>query len=211
MSFSSVATASRPVIAAGALIVALAFTGCASQPGPSASPTASTPSPSPTASSPPTTPTPTPTSTLGPEGACDPTQLAVTVEPRPMDSGMSHFYWNLVFTNSSGRNCSLEGNPTVQLGSTSGAAVGNPGEPQFTEGPGAVALPPGASAYSLLSFTQAGAYGCPIVPVDSLLITLPHGEAVAFQVATPNQIDGCDDTVHAILTVGSLTPQPFSP
>ena len=212
MSPASAATVARSLIAVGVLVFALAVTGCASQAMPAAvqhpAPGPSSGSPTPAPTEPATVPSPTPAA----EGTCDPAQLTTTVEQRGMDSGAGHFYWNLVFTNSSESDCALEGTPTVQLGSAAtGDPVGNPGEPTVVEGAGMVSLPPGASAYSLISLTQAGAYGCPLVPVDSLIVTLPHGEGPAVPVATPNDIEGCDDTTHTLFTVGSLTPTPFQP
>ncbi|NYJ21288.1 hypothetical protein HNR05_003079 [Leifsonia psychrotolerans] len=127
-----------------------------------------------------------------------------------MDSGMGHFYWNLVFTNSSNEPCSLDGIPSVVMAAAStGAPLGNAADPAAAPGAGSVPLAPGASAYSLLSFTAGGVYLC-TAPVDALLVTAPNSDAVPAVVPAPNPIEGCDDTEHTLFTVGSLLAVPVT-
>ncbi|MFC5931372.1 DUF4232 domain-containing protein [Cryobacterium melibiosiphilum] len=193
--------------------------GCAGPAAPgttAASSAAPTPAPSSTS-----TPAPAPTSSpagsntgstdtwkIGPNGECDAGQLAFALESRPMDSGMSQFYWNLSMTNTSDTVCTLTGYPQVQLMSSGqgiGAAAGRDTGSGQTEG--VVEMPPGASAYSLLHLSQAGVYDCPIVPVTELAVTPPYWD-VSRTVATPNEIDGCDDLSTEIVRAGPLTATP---
>ena len=173
-----------------------------------------TPAPSPNASvSAAPTESPAPTSTPPPEasGACFPLGLAFSLESRPQDSGAGSFYWNLLVTNTSDSVCTVEGYPTIVLLDASGDPLGAPSghETSAGAGPAEVPLAPGASAYSLLHLTQAGAHGCPLAPVTEVAVTPPDGGA-AQPVSTPNPIEGCDDTTTQLVRVGPLTPSPVS-
>lgn len=125
-----------------------------------------------------------------------------------MDSGAGSFYWDLQLTNTSDVRCTLEGYPALFLlsadsGKPIGVASGQESGSRAVEVP----LEPDESAYSLLHLTQAGAYGCPLVPVTELAVTLPNGEK-PHRVATPNPIEGCDDQVTELVRVNALGPSP---
>ncbi len=179
-----------------------------------AAPTAST-SDSPTPASTPTntataspTPSPTPTASAG-VAACGPNQLELSLQSRPYDSGAGSFFWDLQLTNNSSVECAVEGYPAVSLVSAnSGGTIGavSPEEPGRFFPVALVSLAPGASAFSLLHLGQAGAHSCTIVPVTELAVTLPDWTDPR-RVATPNQIDGCDDTSTAIVRSGPLAPE----
>jgi hypothetical protein len=192
--------ASAGVASLAAIVAVLA--GCAGPTAPTSS-GAVTPSPAATET---TVPTPTPTSTD--RGDCDADQLSISVQSRPADSGMSSFFWDLQLTNTSSAECTVEGYPAVSLiGSNSGEPVGavSENEPGRWFTAALVPLPPGASAYSLLHLTQAGAYGCTVVPVTEIAVTPPHWDA-ARRVATPGPIDGCDDDSTVLVRAGPLAP-----
>ncbi|MDJ0324919.1 DUF4232 domain-containing protein [Cryobacterium sp. PH31-AA6] len=193
-------------LAAGIVLL----TGCAApQPSSPGSPMP-TPTPSPTATPTGTataSPTPSPTASAG-IAACGPNQIALSLQSRPHDSGAGSFYWDLQLTNNSSVECAVEGYPAVSLVSNnSGAVIGavSADDPGRWFPVAVVPLAPRASAFSLLHLTQAGAYSCTIVPVTELAVTLPDWIDPR-QVATPNPIDGCDDTSTAIVRAGPLAP-----
>ena len=176
---------------------------------PSDGPTA-TPSASPPASAPPAA-TPDPAISAGP-GACGPADLSLSLQSRPQDSGAGNFYWDLRLTNTGGAACTVEGYPvTTLVSATSGEPVGlASGTEQGRWYPVAVvALAPGASAYSLLHLGQAGAYGCPLVPVGALDVTLPGWDTES-RAPTPNPIEGCDDDSSVLVRTGPLAPAPVT-
>jgi hypothetical protein len=153
---------------------------------------------------------PTGTSTTG-TATCDSDHVTLSLQSRPQDSGAGNFFWNLVATNSGSTPCGVEGYPTVSLVSAdSGGTIGGPPEPESGERviPTPVTLAPGASAYGLLHLTQAGAYGCPMVSVAQVAVTLP-GWPAAKRVATPNPIDGCNDVTTVLVRSGALAPAPL--
>ncbi|MBG6059617.1 hypothetical protein RCH16_002679 [Cryobacterium sp. MP_M5] len=188
-------------LAAGIVLLA----GCAA---PTASTSGSpTPTATATATSSPTS-TPAPTASAG-VAACGPNQLALSLQSRPYDSGAGNFFWDLQLTNNSSVECTVEGYPAVSLiSANSGETIGavSPEEPGRFFPVALVSLAPGASAFSLLHLGQAGAYSCTIVPVTEVSVTLPDWTDPR-QVATPNQIDGCDDTSTAVVRSGPLAPE----
>ncbi|TFC46602.1 DUF4232 domain-containing protein [Cryobacterium sp. TMT1-21] len=170
-----------------------------------ATPTATT---TPTASA---APTATPTTPPRAEpGVCTRDHLALSLQARPHDSGMSSFYWDLRLTNTGSVECSVQGYPVVTLiDSNSGETIGAvSGVEESTVS--VVPVAPGASAYSLLHLTQAGAHpDCAIVPVTALAVTLPEWDA-AERVATPNPIEGCSDDSTVLVRTRPLAPAPVS-
>jgi hypothetical protein len=125
-----------------------------------------------------------------------------------MDSGAGSFYWDLTLTNTGIDACIVHGYPAVRLvNSDTGALLGPAADheryPTVTEGD--VELAPGASAYSRLHLSQAGAHDCVLVPVTELEVT-PPGTDTPLRVATPNPIQGCDDTTTGIVRVGPVAP-----
>ncbi len=125
-----------------------------------------------------------------------------------MDSAMSQFYWNLQMTNTSDTACTLDGFPQVTLISAlTGASLGPSTGRDSPEAQTVVEMPPGASAYSLLHLRQAGVYGCATVPVTEVAVTPPYWDT-SRPVATPDQIDGCDDQNIELVSAGPLTATP---
>ncbi|TFB63998.1 DUF4232 domain-containing protein [Cryobacterium sp. Hz7] len=194
---------------------ALVLAGCA---GPGSPPTGdvSPPGSTPTAASTPTSPatqssTPAPADSAS-AGTCGPNQLALSLQSRPQDSGMGNFYWDLRLTNTGPAACTVEGYPvTTLVGAAPNVPVGSASdtEPGRWYPVAVLALAPGTSAYSLLHLGQAGACGCPLVPVGALDVTLP-GWDTASRVATPNPIEGCDDDSTVLVRTGPLAPAPVS-
>ena len=175
--------------------------------------TASAPEPSAQAASPTASAPALPTEAwkIGPNGECDAGQLEFALESRPMDSGMSQFYWNLQMTNTSDTACTLAGYPQVRLvSSATGESIGASAGRDAGAGPsdGIVDLPPEASAYSLLHLSQAGAYDCAIVAVTELAVTPPHWDT-SRTVPTPDEIDGCDDLGIELVSAGPVTATPL--
>lgn len=140
--------------------------------------------------------------------ACASTEATFALQDRPEDSGAGSFFWDLHLTNSGTEPCLVDGYPGVTLisaatGQEIGAASGR--EPRAA--PTELRLEPGDSAYSLLHLTQAGAYGCPLVPVTALDVTIPAG-APSTTVATPEQIQGCDDPAVQLVRTGAFAAAP---
>ncbi|WEO77430.1 DUF4232 domain-containing protein [Cryobacterium sp. SO2] len=177
---------------------------------PTVAPTASrAPTPPGEPSSAPTGPaSPTPSDQPGVAAPCSADELTFALQARPGDSGAGSFFWDLSVTNAGAGACSIDGYPSVTLvsadtGQPVGAASGL--EPRAT--PVELLLDPGDSAYSLLHLTQAGAYGCPLVPVTRLEVTLP-ADAGSSAVATPDAIQGCDDPAVQLVRTGAFAPTP---
>jgi hypothetical protein len=179
-----------------AIGAALALAGCAAGP--------TTPTGTPTASDTPSA-TPTPEFDIGPEGGCDPHQLEISVHSRPQDSGAGQFYWELQFSNASAVDCNLEGNPTIVQLDAAGGQVGAPAGVEYVDGSGTVPLPSGATAYSIIHFSQAGNYECPMVDVASIRVTIPHrDDSTAVTLPVPDAIQGCDSD-QVTFNSGSIT------
>ncbi len=202
-------------LAAGIVVLA----GCAApQPlsslAPTPTPTSTsipTPTPSPTATPKGTATTqPVPTSTPSPGvAACGPNQLALSLQSRPQDSGAGSFFWDLQLTNNSSVECTVAGYPTVSLiSANSGAMIGAVSADDLGRWfPVAVVpLARGASAFSLLHLSQAGAHSCTVVPVTEVAVTIPDWTDPRL-VTTPNPIDGCDDTSTLLVRSGPLAPE----
>ena len=202
-------------------VAVLLLTGCA---GPSSPRSGglypgSTSAVSPTATpstTPPTTPAASATPSAPADSAgrdvCRPDKLALSLQSRPQDSGLGNFFWDLRLTNTGLAECTVEGYPvTTLVGSVSGEPVGlvSGTEPGRWYTVTVVALAPGTSAYSLLHLGQAGAYGCPLVPVGFLDVTMPGWDA-ASRVPTPNPIEGCDDASTVLVRTGPLAPAPVT-
>ena len=195
---SACATAAAPSSTASA--TATASASASAIPTATDAPTG-TPTESPTA-----IPTPTPGDVV--PAACPAGALGAALVSRPMDSGMSSFYWDLTLTNTGSQACTVQGYPGVRLvnavaGALLGPAAAHERYPTVTED--AVEIAPGASAYSLLHLNQAGAYTCTLVSVTELDLT-PPGTDVPRRVTTPNPIQGCDDPLIGLVKVGPFAP-----
>ena len=187
---------------------------------PSATPTSSpSASPTPTPSS-----VPSPSSTTEPDSpdasgspsepgagvACTTDQLTFALQSRPMDSGMGSFFWDLSITNSGALACTADGYPSVLLVSAdTGRPIGAASGLEARAQPSPVLLQPGESAYSLLHMSQAGAYGCALVPVTELAVTPPNTSQPS-RVTTPNTIDGCNDPSIQLVRTGAFADAPVA-
>lgn len=178
---------------------------------PSSSTTATaTPAPAPTATpstTAPGTPTPGQSDSATP---CSVAGVTFALNDRPGDSGAGSFFWDLRLTNAGDEVCLVSGHPDVVLiaadtGQRIGAASGL--EPRAA--PAELRLEPGDSAYSLLHLTQAGAYGCPLVAVDALAVTVSPGDTFA-AVAAPHPIQGCDDPAIQLVRTGAFAAEPVT-
>ena len=215
-------TGHRMAAALGAAaLLCTALSGCATAaPSSTASATASATATASTSATPTATDAPTgtptrspaavPTSTPGDDVpvACPAGALGAALVSRPMDSGMSSFFWDLTLTNTGSQACTVQGYPGVRLvnavtGALLGPAAAHERYPTVTED--AVELAPGASAYSLLHLHQAGVYTCTLVAVTELDVT-PPGTDVPLRVTTPNPIQGCDDPLIGLVNAGPFAP-----
>ncbi|MCU1444343.1 DUF4232 domain-containing protein [Cryobacterium sp.] len=133
--------------------------------------------------------------------------MIFSLQARPEDSGAGSFFWGLRLTNSGDEACLIAGYPRVTLISgDSGAKIGAASGREPRAVPSDVRLEPGDSTFSLLHLTQAGAYGCPLVAVTTLDVTLPDGSFAV--VATPNPIEGCDDPAVQPVRTGVFAAEP---
>ncbi|NQX27135.1 DUF4232 domain-containing protein [Microbacteriaceae bacterium VKM Ac-2854] len=167
----------RPLVTAAALLLALA--GCASSGGATPAPTVTettTVTASPSATS-----TPTPVA----DGTCTVDQLTLTNVHDAEASGMSQYYFDIVFTNSSGTECTLEGYPGVSfVGGGNGTQIGDPAGEDGSVPISTVTLAPGGTAVSHVHGTQPGAYDCAEVQADGIRVYPPHSYESAY-VADP--------------------------
>ena len=193
----------KPLAVALSVVVAVTLAGCASN---AVAPTGVAQSGTPTASAAPSaTATPTPEYDIGPDGGCDPRQLDISVRSRPHDSGAGNFYWQLEYSNVSPVDCSLEGNPTIAQLDAGGEQVGALSGVEQVNGSGSVPLRSGATAYSIIHFSQAGNYGCAVLDVASIRVTIPHrDESTAVVLPVPDTIQGCDSEQVTFYS-GSIT------
>ena len=95
------------------------------------------------------------------------------------------FYYNLVFTNTSDHDVTLEGYPLVYLIPTDGSAMG-PANRNPVQSVARVTLKPGNKAYSLLGIPDSGDFpGTPDEPVTWLLVVVPHHDPAVVKFASP--------------------------
>jgi hypothetical protein len=159
----------------------LVLSGCASSGG-------DTPTPTETATVTATTtpgPTATPTRTPVADGTCTVDQLTLSNVHDPESSGMSQYYFDIVFTNSSSTECTLEGYPGVSfVGDGNGTQIGDPAGEDDSVAISTVTLAPGGTAVSHVHGAQPGAYDCTEVQADGIRVYPPHSYESAY-VADP--------------------------
>lgn len=123
---------------------------------------------------------------------CHTSQLTVTAGPA--DGAAGSVYRQIVFTNSSGADCTVSGYPGVSLvtGADGATQVGSAADRENSGGTNPViTLSPGQSATADLTITNPGVYGdrCSETPADALKI-FPPDERDATVVAV-NGLVGC--------------------
>ncbi|MFE9250439.1 DUF4232 domain-containing protein [Streptomyces sp. NPDC007088] len=115
------------------------------------------------------------------------------------DTGAGNVHYSLVFTNTSGRSCTLSGYPGVSLLAGDGQQIGAPATREGGGG-GGVRLAPGARAYSVVHTLNEGINGgCR--PSGKLLRVYPPGSREAMTTRS-GTFRVCGDT----FTVTSLKP-----
>lgn len=182
-------------LCSGAAVI-LFLTGCAGPMSDAAASSAPSPSstgyPSASASASPVAPGPAESEPAGeasvpaidpdvtpPAGAaeCDGDNLDITIVAQPMASGAGSFYSEITFTNTSGDACLVEGPPSIftLADSATGAIVGKRAADSGL--PEVVQLEPGASAYSTIHFSNAGAYDCDTAVADVAKVSPPNWDS----------------------------------
>lgn len=167
-----------------------------------------TPTSTPTHSDTPTqtptpTPTPTPTQTVAPPPLANCTTDTSSVSLGTPDTAAGTTRVPLVFTNTSGADCALEGYPTVEfVGDGDGTQIGA-GSTQDTSGPAPdqLVLSPGQSGSALLTITTAGNV-CDPVDVDGFRV-IPPGSTDAFFIANTDY-PACEAGNTSLLKVTAI-------
>ncbi|TFC24583.1 DUF4232 domain-containing protein [Cryobacterium sp. TMT1-3] len=164
------------------LTVIFFLTGCSGQVSGAAG--TSVPSPSstghrsasPSASPSPVTPAPAESEPAG-AAECDGNNLDISIAAHPMASGAGSFYSEITFTNTSSDTCLVEGPLSIfnLADSATGAVVGKRAADSGL--PEEVQLAPGASAYSTIHFTNAGAYDCETAVADVAYVSPPNWDS----------------------------------
>ena len=178
---------SKIVLIVVAIVLALALVGVllfvflrpAGGVAPTSSPTAS-PSPS---------PRPTPTSSPAPTdapGAQTCTVNELSVQLGAPDSGAGTTVVPIIFKNTGGRTCQIEGYPGVSfVGGGNGTQIGAPASRDASVAITFHELKPGDSVQSPLRITQAGNYDtCGTETADGLRIYPPHSYDAVFVATT---------------------------
>lgn len=167
---------------AAAAVLLLTLGGCASGGGSTPTPTVTETT---TVTATPTT-TPSPTSTPVADGTCTVEQLSLSNEHDAEASGMSQYYFDIVFTNTSTTECTLEGYPGVSfVGDGNGTQIGEPAGDDASAAITTVTLAAGGgAAVAHVHGTQPGAYDCTETPADGIRVYPPHSYESAY-VADP--------------------------
>lgn len=113
----------------------------------------------------------------------------------------------IVFTNTGGKTCSLQGYPGVSL-VNSGGVIGNPATREYGRGISSaiVTLAPGARASALLRISDYGAYGSSTCKPkrSSFLQVYPPNETATIDI--PGEWTGCQDKAVGLLSVRPVVP-----
>lgn len=133
---------------------------------------------------------------------CIDEQLVLAYFARPQDSGAGSFYGDLVFTNISGSDCSVDGWPGV-IAQNSGVKVGAPASREGASSATVVLAANGGVATARLHGTQPGAYDCPATASTHLraFVTSDGGGPGVY---VTQSIPVCGDST-ATLGVGPFT------
>ena len=204
-------------VPAAAVVAVLA--GCASNPGPTTSPTspatsapratsapssstAPPPGTAPPGTAPPVTPPPSP-------AACRLSSLQISLSDPLGSAGALHYEFR--FTNTSLSTCTLYGFPGVSFLDAAGGQIG----PAAQEGTAAprqlVTLPPGATGYATLDVTDPGIPPCAGPGRVADVRVFPPGSYTAALLAPPGVMQVCSSpntATYVATTVGPVTATP---
>lgn len=113
----------------------------------------------------------------GEAAECGGDDLDISIAAQPMASGAGSFFSEITFTNTSGDDCLVEGPPSIfnLADSATGAVVGKRAADSGM--PEVVQLAPGASAYSTIHFSNAGAYDCATAVADVAKVSPPNWDS----------------------------------
>lgn len=172
------------LVGCGAVLAAL-LVGCSGDDSNQTAPTTTveTTSPAPAPTVPATTTVPANPPAAPPAGSdeCKAADLDVTLGASEGTAGTT--YRALVFTNSGGRTCTIQGFPGVSfVAGEDGHQVGQPAVRVGEKGP-VITIKPGAAATSPVGFVSIGNYDpaqCVPTPVRGLRVYPPHDTAAEF-------------------------------
>lgn len=162
------------------VLVGLVLTGCSAGNSPSDIPAPSELTPIATLSA-----TSTPQTSDGPLAALEPsdakeiaaciiTDLTMSREPMPKDSGMGHYYFNLLLTNHGTVDCTLDGYPELWAINSNGNEIGEKSSQTSTGENTVVTLPAsGGVAKVFVQATAAGVWDCTTETSDGLRAYMP--------------------------------------
>jgi uncharacterized protein DUF4232 len=167
-------------------MLAVLVTGCGTAPSGQPGGASGTPSASLPASTTAIPPTTTAEATVSPPQQAAPLECKVadlTLSIRGEDGALGTIYRGLVFTNTGGRTCTIEGFPGVSfVAGDDGHQVGQAAVRDGAKG-GVVTLKPGDTATAPVGFTNVDAYDpaeCQPTPARGLRVYPPHDTASAF-------------------------------
>ena len=158
--------------------------------GPTAAPTAApeTPAPLPTATQPPA-PAPEP----APETVrCVGSDLSLEYRADPDASGAGSSAFDLIFTNTTDRTCTLAGIPGVYAAGADGSRLGAVASADGPNPDGLLALAPAAQADVRVAWHSPGAFGCPTA--TSTFLVAEVIDAADAAVRAPAAIEVCTDS-----------------
>ncbi|WP_241990884.1 DUF4232 domain-containing protein [Cryobacterium gelidum] len=108
---------------------------------------------------------------------CDGDNLGISIAAQPMASGAGSFFSEITFTNTGGDACWVEGPPSIfnLADSAAGAVVGKRAADSGM--PEVVQLASGASAYSTIHFSNAGACDCDTAVANVATVIPPNWDS----------------------------------
>jgi hypothetical protein len=122
------------------------------------------------------------------------------------DGAAGTIYYPLEFTNLSGQSCSLNGFPGVSATDSSGHRLGSPARWDHAAQPQVVTLAPGATAHSVLAYSDVVVSNCPSASVRAAaeLRIYPPGQLQATHAFW--DLNACAVNGSAFLGVGPIQP-----
>ncbi|TDX79495.1 uncharacterized protein DUF4232 [Rathayibacter sp. PhB151] len=175
---------------------------------PSVTPTATAPAslapsaePTPTPTAAPETPAPVPTATQPPAPApapepetvrCVGSDLSLEYRADPDASGAGSSAFDLIFTNTTDRACTLAGIPGVYAAGADGSRLGAVASADGPNPSGLLALAPAAQADVRVAWHSPGAFGCPTA--TSTFLVAEVIDAADAAVRAPAAIEVCTDS-----------------
>ncbi|NQX17612.1 DUF4232 domain-containing protein [Rathayibacter sp. VKM Ac-2857] len=173
-----------PSVTPTATATAAASLAPSAEPAPTTAP--ETPAPAPTASQPPA-PAPEPETVR-----CVGSDLSLEYRPDPDASGAGSSAFDLVFTNTTDRACTLAGIPGVYAAGADGSRLGAVASADGPNPSGLLALAPAAQADVRVAWHSPGAFGCPTA--TSTFLVAEVIDAADAAVRAPAAIEVCTDS-----------------